>query len=188
MRAAVRFAGYRLGVRVFVVAYTSAAPPSPGGGVGVFSACRPVGFLFSAIEDVHDEDDQDMRGNPLALPAPPGYEQAQYDLAVAAQRGEITFEQAKKRWRRILRRHRKDQTIQTLAAHLRRQAVLVRSSLRQTAIRPMVAHGFTRVVPRGRGRTRRVVRLAAHGPPGRPRPSDDDPPSHELARQAGASA
>jgi hypothetical protein len=41
---------------------------------------------------------------------------------------------------------------------------------------------------RPRRRVRRTVRLTAHGPPGRPRPSDDDPASHELALRTGVSA
>ena len=126
-----------------------------------------------------------MGANPLALPPPPGYEQANFELLQRVQRGEITFKQAKKRWRRILRRHRRDLTIQTLAAHLRRNAVLVRSSFRRVSVKLVPMHGFARVSPRGRGRTRRVVRLAAHGPPGRPRPSDDDPHPEHVVSSAG---
>ena len=106
--------------------------PRPRLPAGASAFCRPMssggGRTVGPDGHVHDEDDQDMRGNPLAIPAPPGYERAHYDLVVAAQKGEMTFEQATKRWVRILRRHRKDQTIQTLAAHLRRKTVLLRSS------------------------------------------------------------
>ena len=130
--------------------------------------------------------DGNMRARPLAAGPLPGFEQAYVQLANLLASGELSRDEAEAEWKRI-QRGRTPLTIETYAAQLRRHTVLQQrrqTMLARITTRARAACDRVPFRPSGgtRRRSRRTVRAAAHGPPGRePSEGDDPPPPDDLA-------